>query len=74
MKTNVTWTRAWYHIKPCMMIMQVAPIVGKIRQVCHYGSLIIRDVTKKKKIERKVCTYDQGLVIAKGYLRTLKTF
>ena len=49
MMTDVTWTRAWYNIRPCMITIQVASVVGKIRQAYHYGSLVIRDVTKKKK-------------------------
>ena len=47
---DVTWTKAWYKIRPCMITMRVASVVGNIRQTCHYGSLVIRDVPKKKKV------------------------
>ena len=30
-----------------MITMRVALIMGRFRQVCHYGSLVIRDVTKR---------------------------
>ena len=57
-----TWTRAWYHIKPCMMTMQVASGMGGFRQACHYGSLVKRYI-----IERFV-------LIENGYLMIVKTF
>ena len=30
-----------------MITMRVAPVVGKIRLACHYGSLVIRDVIER---------------------------
>ena len=30
-----------------MITMQVATILGRIGQECHYGSLVIRDVTER---------------------------
>ena len=42
-----TWTRAWYHMRSYMMTMRVASVMGRFRQVCHYGSLVIRDVIKR---------------------------
>ena len=40
-------TRASYYIKPCMITMRVVPVVDSIRQSCHFGSLVIRDVTER---------------------------
>ena len=68
MITVTTWTKALCSIRFCMMTMRVALVLGRIGQACHYGSLVIRDVTKK------VCTHYEGLVTTNGYLRTVKTF
>ena len=47
MMTVATGARAWCRIRSCVMTMQVATILGRIGQVCHYGSLVIKDVTKR---------------------------
>ena len=47
MMTATTWSRAWCSTGPCMITIRVASIVGRIRQACHYGSLVIRDVIER---------------------------
>ena len=47
MMTVTTWIRACFCIRPYVMTMQVASIVGRIRQVSNYESLVIRDVTER---------------------------
>ena len=47
MMVVTTWTRAWYHIKSCMVTMKVALVLGRIRKACQYGFLVISDVTKR---------------------------
>ena len=37
-----------------MITMQVASVVGRVKQACHYGSLVIRDVTERVVLMVKV--------------------
>ena len=46
-----TWTKARYHTRSCTMTMRVASVVGRIRRACHYGSLVIKDVTERSVLE-----------------------
>ena len=47
MMTIITWTRVWLCIRSCMMTIRVALVLGRFRQACHYGFLVIRDVIEK---------------------------
>ena len=47
MMTVTTWIRAWCCIRPCVMTMQVASVVDKFRQACHFRSLVIRGVIER---------------------------
>ena len=50
-----TWTRVWCCIRSFKMTTWVALVLGRIRQACHYGSLVIRD-------NRRIRTICKGLV------------
>ena len=45
--TVTTWIRAWCGIRPCMITVWAASVVGRIRQACHYRSLVREKVTER---------------------------
>ena len=45
--TITTLTKAWCNIRSCVRIVGVASVLGRFRHACHYGSLVIRDVTER---------------------------
>ena len=47
MMTVATWTRALCRIRPCMITMWATSVVGRIRQACHFGSLVREEVTER---------------------------
>ena len=60
--TNLT--RAWCSLKPCMIIIRVAPVVDRL-SLWVFGD---------KRCNRNVCTLCEELVAVKGYLRIVWAF
>ena len=43
----ISWVWVWHCVRSCMMIMSIALVMGRIKQVCHYGSQITKSITER---------------------------